>query len=77
MKRSEQFELTEQCYHRYSEWNIDLNKYTRLVERKILQNVSQIVIETYHSSHTTNEQRELFDSILDAIRKFRLEIENE
>lgn len=38
-------ELADQCYHRYSEYNIDLEKFAELIVQECQQVVEQAVIQ--------------------------------
>ena len=47
-------ELAEQCYHRYSEYNIDLDKFAELIVRECAKVAEKAV-------HNDNEFRCMYD----------------
>ena len=53
-------ELAEQCYHQYSEHNIDLEKFAELIVRECIDTVSDCSIEYCTRPQIVNEIKEHF-----------------
>lgn len=63
-------QLVEQCYHRYSEHHIDLEKFAELIVRECLEMMGQAEDDAYHCFEPSERPTEYIEWLRDWQERF-------